>query len=118
MHYFIETLLVLSLFLYSGIQKLNNIDKTIKLLQSKINGLPDLLANLLVYCAILIEVVATLIILYSSFKDSKNKYARLSIISLIIFTVLATILFHLNDTSDLLKNVSVMGGLILLYSKF
>jgi hypothetical protein len=65
-----------------------------------------------------LELLGSGIILYSASTNSKKMFARLSIIGLILFTVLATLFFHMTEPDQILKNLSVIGGLTLLYDRF
>jgi uncharacterized membrane protein YphA (DoxX/SURF4 family) len=116
MNLFLLSLLVLTLFISSGFQKLFSITDTAKVLQSKIGGVPLSLCVLAIVGVVFTELVGSGTVLYASVKGSS--YVKLSIIGLIVFTVLATLLFHMNEPSQILKNVSVIGGLLLLYDRF
>ena len=116
MNLFMLSLMVLMLFISSGFQKLFSVTDTAKVLQSKIGGVPLPLYVLAILAVIFIELAGSGVVLYASVKGSS--YAKLSIIGLIVFTVLATLLFHMNEQSQLLKNISVIGGLLLLYDRF
>jgi hypothetical protein len=103
--------------MFSGAEKLFGITKTSKLLQSKIN-LPLTLCILVIVGVIMLELIGPGVIVYSASTNSKKNIAKLAIIGLIIFTVLATILFHMSEPSQILKNLCVVGGLTLLYDRF
>ena len=111
------SLLVLLLFISSGLEKVFSVQSNSKLLQTKI-GVPLGLCTLVILGVIVLELVGSGVILYSASTGSRKNLARISIVGLILFTVLATVLFHMSEPSQILKNLSVIGGLILLYDRF
>lgn len=111
------SLLVLLLFISSGLEKVFSVQSNAKLLQTKI-GVPLGLCTLVILGVIVLELVGSGVILYSASTGSRKNLARISIVGLILFTVLATVLFHMSEPSQILKNLSVIGGLILLYDRF
>jgi hypothetical protein len=72
---------------------------------------------LIIVGVVILELVGSGLILYSVSTGSKNNLAKFSIIGLILFTVVATLLFHMSEQSQILKNLSVIGGLTLLYDR-
>ena len=112
------SLLVLLLFISSGLEKVFSVQSNSKLLQTKIGGVPLGLCTLAILGVIVLELVGSGVILYSASTGSRKNLAKMSIIGLILFTVLATLLFHISEPSQILKNLSVIGGLILLYDRF
>ena len=117
MNLVVQSLLVLLLFIMSGGEKMFSVNQTASLLQSKCK-LPLVLCTAAILGVIVLELLGSGIILYSASTNSFRNLAKLSIIGLIVFTVLATLLFHMNEPSQILKNVSVIGGLLLLYDRF
>lgn len=120
---FIASLLILLLFINSGYGKIFNINGTAELLKSKVNlDLPFFLYTLAIVIVVLLELVGASLILYSSLTNNNKLYAYYSVLGLIGFTILASLLFHLNPFEkqkiNLLKNLSVIGGLLLLLDKF
>ncbi len=111
------SLLVLLLFISSGLEKVFSVQSNSKLLQTKI-GVPLGVCTLVILGVIVLELVGSGVILYSASTGSRKNLARISIVGLILFTVLATVLFHMSEPSQILKNLSVIGGLILLYDRF
>ncbi|ARF12160.1 hypothetical protein Klosneuvirus_3_295 [Klosneuvirus KNV1] len=110
---YIGKLLLVSLFIISGIYSLiYKFDDFSNAVISK--GIP--LAILIAFAVLLFKIIAGLVILLSK----NEQYTKISVICLIIFTTIATILFHnpFTDKSqfnNMLKNVAVIGGLLLLY---
>ena len=111
------SLMVLLLFMFSGVEKLFSVNHTAKLLQSKCGWVPLGLCTLAIALVVLLELVGSGVILYSASTGSKKNLARISILGLIVFTILATVLFHMSEPSQILKNLSVIGGLSLLYDR-
>jgi len=70
--------------------------------------------------AILIEIVAPLIIVGNIFNLTSNKLAKYSIISLIVFTIFATLIYHFptnpGQKNPFMKNVAIIGGLMAYYA--
>jgi uncharacterized membrane protein YphA (DoxX/SURF4 family) len=120
---FIASLLISLLFINSGYEKIFNINGTAELLKSKVNlDLPFFLYTFAIVIVVLLELVGPSLILYSSLTNKNKLYAYYSVLGLIGFTILASLLFHLNPFEkhkvNLLKNLSVIGGLLLLLDKF
>jgi len=120
---FIASLLILLLFINSGYGKMFNINGTAELLKSKVNlDLPFFLYTLAIVIVVLLELVGASLILYSSLTNKNKLYAYYSVLGLIEFTILASLLFHLSPFEkqkiNLLKNISIIGGLLLLLDKF
>lgn len=110
---YIGKLLVSSLFILSGLYSLIYKFDDFKGLIISI-GIP--LPILIAYCILMFKIIAGLIILLSQ----NEQYTKLAISGLIIFVVTTSILFHnpLKDESqvnNLLKNIAIVGGLLLLY---
>jgi len=110
---YIGKLLIVSLFIISGVYSLiYNFDDFANAIASK--EIP--LAVFVAFAVLLFKIIAGLVILFSQ----NDQYTKLAVIGLIIFTILATILYHnpLVDKSQInpmLKNITVIGGLLLLY---
>ena len=120
---FIASLLILLLFITSGYEKIFNINGTAESLKSKVNlDLPFFLYTLAIVIVILLELVGSSLILYSSYTNNNKLYAYYSVLGLIGFTILASLLFHLSPFEkqkfNLIKNISIIGGLLLLLDKF
>ena len=116
MNILLQSLMVLLLFVFSGGEKLFNVTSNAKVLQSKI-GAPLVLCTLAILGVIVLELVGSGVVVYSVSTGSKKNLAKMSIMGLYVFTVLATLLFHMSEPSQILKNLSVIGGLTLLYDR-
>lgn len=120
----IGALCLLTLFIGSGINKITNFGGTVNVLSKKpgFKMMPKTISQIAIALAIVLLVVGSLYILYSIFmkQENKNKVCYNVILgALIIFTILATLLFHnvVIDPSQkihFMKNLAIVGGLILL----
>jgi uncharacterized membrane protein YphA (DoxX/SURF4 family) len=107
MNTLIASILLLSIFFISGIEKIFSFSSTVKGFVGK-TGVPINIAILAIFIAICIECFAPLLVWL------KTKYSNYAVMSLIVFTILATIIYHRNDKRGALRNASLVGGLILL----
>lgn len=117
---FIVVLLVI-MFIISGINKVFNFNGTGIGLKEKLNyNIPDYIYNLIIVIVILLEIIAPLIVIYYITTKKYREWAYYSVIALVIFTILATLLYHFPDFSNYKRslafwaNVSLLGGLLLL----
>lgn len=122
----VAAVLVLLMFLISSVYKLRDPDSYTKVLAQKIGGNTSV-ARLLIYCAALLQLLAPLVIA-AHFATSVAGFephpwlrtlAVLSCVGLVLFTVIATIMFKVPSFNTakpwpLLSNVSVTGALALL----
>ena len=130
---FIQSTLVLLMFLLSGIDKTNDINKVALLLKDKVNllfsniqymkiDIPFNLYYLAIIIVIFLQICGSLTIIYSSITQKYKKESYYFILGLIVFTILATILFHMPPTGSnyhtFLNHLAVIGGLLLLADKF
>lgn len=94
------------LFLFSGVGiVMNGVDGFVGMIEAR--GLP--MASLLAWIVVLIKIAAggALMLGY------KTKEAALA---LLIFTLLATVFYHMNlDDMNLFKNLAIAGGLMYVY---
>lgn len=116
----ISALLVFMFFL-SGINKMYSFNDTVYSVKNKIQfDVADELYNLVIILVILLEIIAPIIIIYNAVTGDRKLEAYYSVIGLIIFTIVATLLYHLPDIFSYKKsmpfwaNVSLLGGLLLL----
>lgn len=111
--------LLLTMFFISGLHKVFTLDKTVNNLQSKINIQMNL-AKIGIYIVILLEIIAPILIIYNIITKKYRDYAKYSVWSLIIFTIIVTFIYHPPDFSNYYKsvafwaNISLIGGLLLL----
>ena len=115
-------ILVIAIFVFSGINKILNFNSNVDSLSKKFNyikNIPHIIFTIIIIIAIIIVIGAPIIILCNNFNYIGNDIARYAVVSLLIFTVIATLLYHL-PTDDgqmihFLKNLSLIGGLLLYY---
>lgn len=123
MNLFINALLILIIFVLSGFEKIQDVTGTANGLKNKFPLSLDINFFILaIILVIILEIVASLIILYSIATDKYKNIAYYSTIGLIGFTVLATLLYHYPPTGNkyyaFTKNIAIIGGLFLLLDKF
>lgn len=119
----ISTIYITLLFFISGFHKIKDFIDVVKGFMNK-TKIPFTLAKIIISGVILLEIVAPLIIsLYSYNANPKlYTYTKLSLLGLIVFTILATLLYHFPPFGanyySFMSNLSTLGGLLLLYQHF
>lgn len=114
----IESLFLGLMFLYAGIGKINNVNPLAKGLSSKINlnFLPITFFRIVIVLVIILEIVAPLGLLIGTTFNNLHYLKTYSAIALIIFTILASVLYHpitdSNQIGQFLANLAVIGGLL------
>lgn len=113
----ISTVLISLIYVKAGFNKINNFTSTVKGLKEMfpVKTLPNKFYELAILLVIIIEIVAPLILILSNFVPVLFNAARIAIYSLIIFTILATLLYHSNEGLMKLifdKNLAIIGGLM------
>jgi uncharacterized membrane protein YphA (DoxX/SURF4 family) len=116
----IPSIFITLLFFLSGFHKIKDFINVTKGFVNKTH-LPFTLGKFIIAYVIILEILAPLIITAYAYNYNPTllPYARFSIIALIIFTILATILYHFppnkNNYYSFMSNLSTIGGLMLLY---
>ena len=119
----ISTIYITLLFFLSGFHKIKNFTNTVQGLMKK-TKFPLLLSKIIISCVILLEIVAPFIISLYSYNSNPKlyTYTKLSLIGLMVFTILATVIYHFppfgSNYYPVMSNLSTMGGLLLLYQHF
>ena len=116
----IESLFLGLMFLYAGIGKINNINPLAKGLSSKISlnflHVPQIFFKIVIVLAIILEILAPLGLLFGTMFNDLDYLKTNSAIALIVFTVLASLLYHpitdSNQIGQFLANLAVIGGLL------
>lgn len=115
--------LLLIIFFLSGIDKIKNFNATVSGFKNVffLKKLPNFIYNLIIFLVIVLEILGPIIIIYNSQTNRLSQLAYYSSISLAIFTILATYLYHNPITQKgqfyyFMKNVSIIGGLLVLSS--
>lgn len=120
---FIASLFITLLFFLSGFNKIKDFNQVTKGFVNK-TKIPLFLSKIVILGVILLEIIAPLIITLYSYNLNKSLYlySKLSLIALIIFTILATLIYHFppigSNYYSFMSNLSTIGGLILLYRCF
>ena len=119
----ISTIYITLLFFLSGFHKIKDFISVTKGFMKKTN-MPLTLAKIIIICVILLEIIAPLIISLYSYNSNPKlySYTKLSLLGLILFTILATFLYHFppfgSNYYSFMYNLSTLGGLLLLYQHF
>jgi uncharacterized membrane protein YphA (DoxX/SURF4 family) len=118
---FVPSILITLLFFLSGFNKIKDFSQ-VSIGLAKKTRLPLMLSKLAIVIVIILEIIAPFIITVSTYYPSARMemYAKLSILGLIVFTVLATLLYHFppygTNAYSFMSNISTIGGLMLLYN--
>ena len=119
----ISTIYITLLFFISGFHKIKDFIDVVKGFMNK-TSIPLSLAKIIISGVILLEIVAPLIISLYSYNANPKLYiyTKLSLLGLIVFTILATLLYHFPPFGanyySFMSNLSTLGGLLLLYQHF
>lgn len=113
----ISTILISLIYIKAGFNKINHFTSNVKGLKEMfpVKTLPNKFYELAILLVIIIEIVAPLVLILSNFVPVLFNAARVAIYSLIIFTILATLLYHSNEGLMKLifdKNLAIIGGLM------
>jgi uncharacterized membrane protein YphA (DoxX/SURF4 family) len=115
-------ILLTSMFFLSGFNKITKFTKTVENLQSKMNNMNinENIYKLIIVLVVILEILAPIIIVYYYITGKYKLYTNYAIYGLIIFTILATIIYHPLYINDYFKsipfwaNLGLIGGLLLL----
>lgn len=80
-----------------------------------IKALPMIFYKMIIVCVIILEFIAPLIIIYSTINERYKDYGKYATLALIIFTIMATVLYHKPFSGSFYSHLSIIGGLIALY---
>jgi uncharacterized membrane protein YphA (DoxX/SURF4 family) len=121
----VVTTILNSMFFLSGIDKVLHFGKVVTGLTARVDGLPKVLAQLMIFAAITIELLAPVVVAKACLTSDRSwdKWAAYSSLALIAFTVLATLIYHFPPFTSakyypFMSNLSAVGGLSLMYSVF
>lgn len=110
----LSAFLLTLLYFQSALNK--NLTTTPKGLQERfIKSIPLLFYKFIIVCVILLELIAPIIIVYSTIDKSYRKEGKCATLLLILFTIVATLLYHKPLTLSFYSHLSIIGGLIALY---
>ena len=117
----LAAILLTTMFFLSGFHKIITYTKTVNNFRGKINiNVNEQIYHLVILLVILLEILAPVIIVYHYITEEYSSYSNYAVISLIVFTILATLLYHPLDMTNYYKsipfwaNISLIGGLLLL----
>jgi putative oxidoreductase len=115
-------LLLVLIFFIAGFNKIFSFDKTVNGLLHKplFSSFPRFLSVLAIVIVIIIEIIAPIVIVYGSYDTRYSHYVKYGILSLILFTIMATLLYHNpfvdpKEKINFMKNLAIIGGLGILY---
>jgi uncharacterized membrane protein YphA (DoxX/SURF4 family) len=118
---FYPAVLITLMFFLSGIEKIYTFTKTTMDFSNKIN-IPLTLSKLVISGVILLEIIAPVIIVSYTFTGLLNLLPlfKTALISLIVFTIVATIMYHnpfesSKNYNTFISHLSIIGGLLALY---
>ena len=121
LHLFYPSVLITLMFFLSGIEKIYTFSKTTMDFSNKIN-IPLTLSKLVISGVILLEIIAPIIIISYTFTGLFNLLPlfKTALISLIVFTIVATLMYHNPFKSsknyyEFITHLSIIGGLLALY---
>jgi len=113
-------ILIVILYLVSAYNKIKNFNKVSEGLKTKISKSPLFnwikydISKISLLFAIFLLLAGSALLLYGIYKEKKS-YKQIGGGSLIIFLILATILYHPindpNEMNNILKNLSLLGGI-------
>ena len=119
-------ILLTAMFFLSGINKLNNFTKTVDNFKGKISyalNINEYIYKIIIIFVIILEILAPIVIVYYYTTGKFKAFSNYTVYSLIIFIILATLLYHPLNINDYFKsipfwaNISLIGGLLLLLKK-
>ena len=116
--------MILLMYFLAGINKARNFSQTVSGFQNMffLKKLPKIFYNLAILLVIVLEIVAPIIIMYSLQTNLYTDLAYASSLSLAIFTILATLIYHFPPVGGeyyaFMKNLTATGALFLLTTFF
>jgi len=121
MKLFYPATLITLMFFLSGIEKIYTFSQTTMDFSNKIS-IPLILSKIVISGVILLEIIAPIIIITYTFTGLFNLLPlfKSALISLIIFTIMATIMYHnpfksSKNYNTFISHLSIIGGLLALY---
>lgn len=119
----IGIILFLILYLLSGFNKALNFIPTVELTQTKFPiKLPLWFFKLTIVGVIILLTIGSLLLIVNTFTNKFNKLAFYTTICMILFTIMATLMFHYPpvgaDKYHFQKNLSIIGGFFIILGDF
>ena len=113
----IGVILLLAMFGASGAQKIFKMGDTQTKQFTNVFQIPYCIAKMLVFIAGIIEIASVTLIFVGEQRGDRNM-SRKGVEGLIVFTILATLIFKIYPRFKMIQffsNMSILGGLILFY---
>ena len=115
----IISIIITFMYFISGIDKFLNFNKVVTGFEKRLPiNLFFKFHELAILIALLIELIAPLVIVYAIYAEKYYTSGIIACISLIIFTILATLIYHFppfgNTYYPFISNITATGGLLLL----
>ena len=116
--------LILLMYFLSGINKAMNFSATVKGFHNMffLKNMPTIFYDFAILGVVLLEILAPIVIMFSLYTNTYTDYAYYSSISLAIFTILATLIYHFPTKGGqyyaFMKNLTATGALMLLSTFF
>ncbi len=118
---FFPSILITLMFFLSGLEKIYMFSKTYIDFSKKVN-ISLSLSKLVISCVILLEIIAPVIITSYTYTGLFNLLPlfKMALMSLMLFTIVATMMYHNPFTSgkpyyEFVTHLSIIGGLLALY---
>lgn len=119
---YLITFLLIIMFFLSSFSKIVNYPNVVKgfgkRFSKQLFKMPEIFYMMSVVFAILIQFFCPLIIMYSVYNKKYKEYGYYACLTLILFTILATYLYHFppygKEYYPFVSNVTTIGGLSLL----
>lgn len=117
----IAAILLMIIFFVSGVRKVNNFDGVIGMVAEKLPAIDnETIYRIVAGLIVALEIIAPLIIVYAIYTRNNLDVARMALIALIAFTILATVLYYYPVTDDNMLSgmlhLALIGGLLALYA--
>ena len=116
----IGAMLLNAIFLISAYGKITGFKGTVDSFKSVywMKDLPHIFYQFTILMVIVLLIVGPSVIMYSFYDSSYSKYAKYACYALATFTLFAGLLYHMpvdsNQRNHLLKNISIVGGFLIL----
>jgi len=108
----------LVMFPLSAIDKIFNFKKSSDRLVKNLPMLNRTMSDILIICAIVLQLVAPLLIMYSIITKKAKTIGMISSVLLALFTIAATLIFYMPPTGNkyyaLLGNTTTLGCMLLI----
>lgn len=119
----IGVIVLLILYLLSGYNKALNFMPTVNMTMAKFPiKFPLWFFKLTIVGVVSLLTAGSGLLIYSTFTQKYKRLAFYTTIAMILFTIMATLMFHFPPTGDqkyhFQKNISIVGGFIILLGTF